>query len=331
MKKAEVRQGRKVSDMLEDMREGAFQARTLGEAVDIWGKMLKGRITIFLGLAGAMVPAGMRKIIVYLIKRRMIDCLVSTGANLFHDVNETIGKEHYRGAFNVNDAELCRLNIDRIYDVFANDWDFIHTIDFLCVFHKSLNTDNPLSTREYFYHLGRYLQRKKKEDGIVTAAYRYHVPIYCPSISDSSFGIACAVEKLQGEKGVLIDTTQDVVETSLIDKHSKKTAVIYVGGGVPKNFIQQAELIYSVIRRAPAKGHDYAIQITTDAPHWGGLSGCTLEEAQSLGKVAQGADMTTVYADATIALPLLVNAVADTHARRIAQRTPPDVLEMTSK
>ena len=306
VKPVEITPGAEVSELLDRMADTAFQGKNLAVVVDAWEQMLRDNVTIFFGLAGAMIPAGMRRVIVYLIKNRLIDCLVSTGANLFHDIHETLGRYHWQGSAMANDEELRDEGIDRIYDVFAIEREFEHADVYCYKFSKMLER-RPYTTREFLYLLGKQLSKGAREDGILTAAYKANIPVYCPAIGDSSIGIGLAIKP--EEDNFIFDVIGDVKETALIAANANKTGVIYVGGGTPKNFIQQTSVTAAVMGK-DVSGHEYAVQITTDAPHWGGLSGCTFEEAQSWGKIAKKAKMVTVHCDSTIALPIIVTALA---------------------
>jgi len=297
---------------LQKLEKISFQGRNLGVAYRIWEKMLEGETTVFLGLAGALVPAGMRRVVAYLIKNRLIDCLVSTGANLFHDVHEILGNKHYRGTEKIDDNQLRQLKIDRIYDTFGSDVEFTLSDEYIAKFADGLDYSRKYTTREFFTLMGKaLLEDTGNEDGILTSAYLAGVPIYCPAFSDSSIALAISarrMERKEGREELYFDIIRDVIETAEIVKESKRTGVIYIGGGTPKNFIQQTEVTLDLLN-IPIIGHDYAIQIIVDPPHWGGLSGCTFSEAQSWGKVSKEAEMVSVFSDATIALPLLVSAL----------------------
>jgi len=306
VKPVEITPGAEVSELLDRMADTAFQGKNLAVVVDAWEQMLRDNVTIFFGLAGAMIPAGMRRVIVYLIKNRLIDCLVSTGANLFHDIHETLGRYHWQGSAMANDEELRDEGIDRIYDVFAIEREFEHADVYCYKFSKMLER-RPYTTREFLYLLGKQLSKGAREDGILTAAYKANIPVYCPAIGDSSIGIGLAIKP--EEDNFIFDVIGDVKETALIAANANKTGVIYIGGGTPKNFIQQTSVTAAVMGK-DVSGHEYAVQITADAPHWGGLSGCTFEEAQSWGKIAKKAKMVTVHCDSTIALPIIVTALA---------------------
>ncbi|MEX0799670.1 MAG: deoxyhypusine synthase family protein [Dehalococcoidia bacterium] len=311
------------NDIARRLEATAFQARNLGQAVSIWDAMLRDEATIFMGLAGAMVPAGMRPLIVYLIENRLIDVLVSTGANLYHDVYETLGHPHFQGdPDGGDDLHLASLRVYRFYDTLAPEHEFSIGERFVTEFSLTLDEDRPYSTREYFRLLGQALAPVAKEEGILTAAARHGVPIYCPAFGDSVHGLALAEGRLRTGKRVAFDIIGDVLETGHLALTANKTGVVYVGGGTPKNFIQQAGVAAYLFQRE-RPGHSYGIQVTTDEPQWGGLSGCTFEEAQSWRKIAPDASFVTAHVDATIGMPLIVSALAERSQDAIAARKLP--------
>lgn len=306
----EVKAGQSVADCLRRMESISFQGRSLASAFRVWKEMLEDETTVIMGLSGAMVPAGLRKIIAYLIKHRFIDCLVSTGANLFHDCHETMGRSHFKGDPHFDDVTLFEHRVDKIYDTFASEEEFRDTDRSIADFATGLDPQRSFTTREFLNLLGKRLTERGTRDGILTAAAQAQVPIYCPAIGDSSIGIALTTLTSESGERFQFDIIGDVEELTDIVVNSRKTGVIYIGGGTPKNFIQQTEVTASILGR-DGTGHDYAIQIIVDAPHWGGLSGCTFEEAQSWGKISKSAKKVTVYCDATIALPFLATALAE--------------------
>jgi deoxyhypusine synthase len=312
-----------VAELTEAMAGTGFQGRKLGESVETWAHMLKDdKLTIFMGLTGAMCPAGMRKVISYFIQSRMIDCLVSTGANMFHDVHESLGGHHYVGSHVVSDEALFKEGVDRIYDVFAVEEQFRSTDHLISHFSETLEPDRPYSSREFMFLLGKWLyERGADHDSVVVSAYMHDVPIFVPALCDSSIGIGLMVARRNGH-AINVDQMKDVDEITQIIESSRKTGVIYVGGGVPKNFIQQTEVIASILG-LPIEGHSYAIQYTTDSPHWGGLSGCTFEEAVSWGKINAIAPKVQVFVDATIALPIVSHALAQKTRAYIKKRKAP--------
>jgi len=302
-----------ISGFLAEMGSTAFQGRKLAEVISVWTRMLKKRnCIIWLGVAGALVPAGMRKVISYLIRRRMVDALVSTGANLYHDCFEARGQKHYLGSLSLNDVQLRKQRIDRIYDVLADEQKFYQTDNWIEKEFCSYLLDNrPYSSREVLHLLGKVLEERAREkDSILIEAYRSGVPIFCPALSDSALGFSIMFANRRRGRRILLDNLKDVEESSTITEKARMTGVVYLGGGVPKNFIQQTAVIASYQTRHD-KSHGMAVQITMDMPVWGGLSGCTFEEAQSWGKIGRNARTATCYSDVTIALPL----VADAHSR----------------
>jgi deoxyhypusine synthase len=310
------------AELVRRMGGTAFQSRKLAQAVHIWDAMLQGEVTIFLGLAGAMVPAGMRSVLAYLVENRLIDCLVSTGANLYHDLYECLGYRHWQSGQETDDVQLARQQVYRFYDVLASEQDFSQGERFITDFSLTLDPSRSYTTREYFDLLGRALVPVAKEEGILTAAVRQGVPIYCPALADSVFGLAIAEGRLRSGSRLTFDVIADVVEMAHIATQAETSGVVYIGGGTPKNFIQQAAVAAYLFGRE-GSGHEYGIQITMDEPDWGGLSGCTFEEAQSWRKMAADATFVTVRAEATIALPIIVSALAEGSAQAIRDRRRP--------
>ncbi len=319
----EVTDSTTAAEMVGRMADTAFQARNLGLAARIWDAALKDEATIFFGLAGAMVPAGMRPLLVYLIENRLVDVIVSTGANLYHDVYESLGFLHGQGDPDGDDIRLGQLRVVRFFDVLAPEHEFSRGERFCTEFAMTLEDDRPYTTREYFHLFGKALSAVATEDGILTAAAKHGVPIYCPALGDSVHGLALAEARLRGKR-LWFDVTADVLELVHLSITANKTAVIYVGGGTPKNFIQQSGAACYLFDRDPP-GHSYGIQITMDSPQWGGLSGCTFEEAQSWRKIAPDARFVTVNVEATVALPLIVSALAEGSRDAIKARQRPEL------
>lgn len=315
----EVKENKKIDQMIEEMGKISFQGRNFSQVFEVWQKMLEDDAFIFLGLAGAMVPAGMRKIICFLIENRMVDCIVSTGANLFHDLHETIGYKHYIGTPKADDTKLLAEGIDRIFDTYGSEKEFENSDIEIFNIVKTLDPSKNYTTREFFHFLGKEVSKNSKDSGIVTTAAKIGIPIYCPAIGDSSIGIAMAVYEKKKSEFIKFDIVADVRETGEMAIENETTGVVYIGGGTPKNFIQQTEVTAPMINKIK-RGHKYAIQIIVDAPYWGGLSGCTFEEAESWGKISTHAMKATVNCDATIALPILVSALASRYGDKMKKR-----------
>jgi deoxyhypusine synthase len=303
-----VEEGLTADQILARMERISFQGRNLATAHRIWQKMLHDDVTIFLGMAGALSAGGLRMIVAHLILNRYVDCLVSTGANLYHDLHETRGQHHYVGSPNADDAALAEERVDRVYDTFASEEEFIANDSWIAKFASTLEK-RPYTSREFLYLLGEHLWKTTKREGILTAAYRASVPIFCPAIADSSIGMGLSQARQHVVGTGYIDIIGDIVESANLIIRRPRTASVVLGGGTPKNFINQAS-VQAEFYSDQVGGHRYALQVVTDVPHFGGASGSSLEEAQSWGKLSTESDKVSVQADATIALPLLASALA---------------------
>src|SRR6266851_4139406 len=323
-----VEAGLTADQLLARMERISFQGRNLATAHRIWQRMLQDDVTIFLGMAGALSAGGLRLIVAHLILNRYVDCLVSTGANLYHDLHETRGQRHYVGSPHADDAALADDRIDRVYDTYASEEEFISNDNWIAEFATTLET-RPYTTREFLHLLGGHLWKTSGRDGILTAAFRANVPIFCPAIADSSIGMGLSQARQKKAGTGHIDIIGDIVESANLVIRRPRTASVVLGGGTPKNFINQASVQAEFYSDAVG-GHRYALQIVTDVPHFGGASGSSLEEAQSWGKLATDSARASVQADATIALPILASALATSAAPILARRKMP-IFTMTSR
>jgi deoxyhypusine synthase len=305
-------------EVLARMERTSFQGRNLGTARRIWEKMLTSEATIFLGTAGALSAGGMRLILAHLIERRYIDILVSTGANLYHDLHETRGRRHFVGSPHMDDAALAAERIDRVYDTLASEDEFCKNDEWIAAFVLKLERRS-YTTREFLWKLGEYLWKETQHHGILTAAYRANVPIFCPAIADSSIGMGLSQARHRDPTAGHVDVIGDIIESANIVIRRPATATIVLGGGTPKNFINQAS-VQAEFYDDRVTGHKFAIQIVTDVPHFGGASGSSLEEAQSWGKLSVESEKVTVHGDVTLALPLLVTALESTSREAATKR-----------
>ncbi len=297
VKSAKIVPNMTVDELVTEYSGCAFGAGRLAEAVDIYYEMLVSeKTTKFFGLAGAMTPAGMRIIIADLIRDGHIDVLVTTGANMVHDTVEALGLHHYKDTDCSNDIQLRHECINRIYDVYLPDQHFADLEEFLQRVYAGL-PEEKLSIRQVLTEIGNNLD---DESSILKTAAELEVPIYCPALQDSVMGLQAWLYK-EGNP-LHVDAFADMHEYMEICYEAKSAGVLLLGGGVPKNYILQSMLV-------TPKSFDYAIQLTMDSPETGGLSGATLDEAKSWGKVGENAKSVTVYADATITLPIMVAAV----------------------
>lgn len=312
-----------VSALLDEMAQTGFQGKKLGEVAKIWAEMARQKdLTVFLGLTGSLSTTGQWKIIRWLVENRYVDVVVSTGANISEDILEALGYHYYQGTWLADDEELLRMKVDRFYDVYADEMQYRKLENTIYRYGATLRADRVYSTREFLHGFGEFLTRRKI-DSIVAAAYRAKVPIYSPGLIDSGYGVALSLLKREKGKMIRLDQTKDMEELAQIAERTKRTGVVYLGGGVPKDTIQLATIIKSLAKGGEAETpHEYAIQITADSPQWGGLSGCTLEEAISWGKIASDAKKATLYADITLALPIVAHALNE----KVTKRShPPDL------
>jgi len=288
-----------VSELVRAMEKaGAYNGGALAKAADIYERMLTDETTTkFFGLAGAMVPAGMGGIVSDLIRDGHINVLVSTGANLTHDIIEAIGCHHFHGTAFCDDIELRHDEINRIYDIYLPNEAFETFEAFMQETFSDLEPESRISISGLLRHIGLHTK-----SGILHTAAKKEIPVYCPAVQDSMIGLQYWLFSQTNK--VTVDAFADM--PSLLDLcfTTKKAGALLVGGGVPKNFILQSMLM-------TPNGFNYAIQLTGDRPDLGGLSGATLDEARSWGKITEEAQAVTVYGDATITLPLLVAAVME--------------------
>lgn len=324
LKAIEVKRGKSISKLLAEMKATGFQGRKLGEVIEVWERMLREKnLTIFFGFAGSMSTTGQWKIVKWLIENHFLDVLVSTGANISEDIQDTL-HGYYQGHWLVDDHQLWKLGIFRYYDVFTDGKKYRKMTELIRKFANTLTPDYPYSTREFCYLFGKFLA-ERKIDSILATAFKEKIPIFSPALIDSEYGIALVLAKRKDGKHIILDQTKDYDEIAEIGLKSKKTGAIFIGGGVPKDFIQMVTAVVGVLKGDKLEfPHRYAIQITSDSPQWGGLSGATFEEAISWGKESKVGNNVQCYCDATIALPLVSQALAE---RINFKREPPIFLK----
>jgi deoxyhypusine synthase len=309
----------------------AYNAARLREACWLFTrKMLQPEVTVALSLTGALTPAGLGiSALIPLIERGFVDWIVSTGANLYHDSHFALGFSLHVGSPYLDDRELRKEKIIRIYDILFDYEVLLSTDAFFQEVIKADEFQREMSTAEFHYHVGKYLREREKALGLervslLSAAYEAGVPIYTSSPGDSSIGMSIAKMVIDGGK-LRIDVARDVNETAAIVLHARqkgKSAVMILGGGSPKNFVLQTEPHIQEILGIEDAGHDYFLQITDARPDTGGLSGATPAEAVSWGKLDpnQLPDAVVCYTDTTLALPILTAyAIANRSPRRLSR------------
>jgi deoxyhypusine synthase len=304
-----------IGDLLDAFRSTSIQARNLAQCLEVWENALADprRPTIFLGLTGPLIAAGLRKVVRDLIDWGVVDVVVSTGAILYQDLYQTVGGRHWMGSPLADDRELRDLYLDRIYDTYVDELKFEDT-DRAIGKVTDRFPERPASSREYLEFLGRNFDDR---ESILATAARRGVPVFSPALIDSSIGIGLTLyyQAHRGKPRFILDSIRDNYELVQILTHSPRTAVIYVGGGTPKNWINDGIVMANYAFHREGEGHFYALQVTTDVPDWGGLSGSTLDEAQSWGKISKTATRATARVEASVALPLLAGGLWD-HRKR---------------
>lgn len=299
VKPIDIQESMKVSELVKTMREaGVMGAGRMGRAAEIMQKMFEEQdCRTFLGFAGALVPGGMKNIIIDLLESGVIDVLVTTGANLTHDLAEAFGHKHYQGSHTADDEALYKKGLVRMFDTYMPNKVYEDLEDF---FEKNYDLLKDLETiKEFLWKVGELAPSGEKS--ILKTCYERKIPLFCPGIADSGIGLMIWGRMAKG-KNCNIKVFEDLKEIMDLAWTAKKAGVIYLGGGLPKNFIQQA------MQLAP-NAAEYGVQITMDRPEPGGSSGAELREGISWGKMQPDAKFVDVICDVTIALPLLWAAV----------------------
>jgi deoxyhypusine synthase len=298
-----------VGELVDEMgKAGVFGAGRLFKAVEIYQRIVSDNdVFKVVGVAGALIPGGMRKIIRDLVANRMVDALVLTGANITHELVEAFGWKHEKGITSVGDAALREIGISRIFDAFVRDEAFEGFEARIRDCFGAIDEEkrrNGLGSYELMREIGMMLN---DDESILKTAAKNGAVIFCPGIFDSILGLHIWMFSQQNE--LRIDLRKDLQK--IIDTYyeSKKIGALFLGGGVPKNYTLQAAML-------TGRALDYAIQITMDRPEPGGLSGASLQEAQSWGKVKPEAEWVDVIADVTIAFPLMVAATMERMSKK---------------
>ncbi|MBI4565432.1 MAG: deoxyhypusine synthase family protein [Planctomycetes bacterium] len=298
-----------VADLVEGMAGMSIQARNIGQCAQVLERMLKdpARPTVFLGLAGPLIAAGLRKVIRDLIEAGVVDVVVSTGAILYQDIYQARGFRHYQGDVDADDSALRDLYIDRIYDTYVDEEKFWDT-DVWCGELANELPPGPTSSRAY---LDFVASRLEDDESILVTCRKHGVPVFCPALNDSSIGIGLTHHRhlahREGRTPLAIDSIRDNYELTQIVVQSNMTSAIYIAGGVPKNYINDSVVMSYIF--GLERGHEYAVQVTTAVTADGGLSSSTLSEARSWGKIKKEAKFAMAWVEPSVALPLLAGYV----------------------
>ena len=296
--------------IISSMEKMSFVSRETANAANIFNEMIEDKnCTIFLTLAGSTSAAGCMNIYKDLIKYNMVDAIVATGASIIDmDFFEALGFKHYQGSQFQDDAELRKNYIDRIYDTYIDEDELQMCDKKICEIADSLKPRS-YTSREFIYEIGKYLKNNAKKKGsLIETAYDMNVPIFCPAFTDSSAGFGLVIHQEKNPKNHLtIDSVREFRELTEIKIQSKESGLFMIGGGVPKNFVQDTVICAELLGKDVGM-HKYAVQITVADSRDGACSSSTLKEASSWGKV----DVTKeqmVFAEATSVLPLIVSDV----------------------
>ncbi len=303
----ELKPDMRVDELVDAMgKSGVFSAGRVAKAVEIYCEMLDAGSTIFMGVGGAMVPGGLRRVLTQAINEGLVNVIVTTGANVTHDLIEAFGGYHARGEALVNDAELRERGISRIFDVYVPQQVFELFEDRIQPMFADVTKEGArMSSAELLRRIG---SRLDDENSFVKAAAVKGVPVFCPAVADSILGLQAWLYSQEHELN--IDCLRDVREVVELASNAKEPGAVLLGGGVAKNFVFQSMLL-------TPQSFKYAIQITMDRPEHGGLSGATLEEAKSWGKLAPDAKAVMVIGDVTVIFPLVVASVLNKRTQKL--------------
>ena len=311
-----------IEDLVQVYSGSGFNGRQLGNAAKLYAKMIKENATICLTVSGALTPVGFGGIIKTLIERGFVDWIITTGANVYHEDHFAWGLPVKQGHSSVDDMKLYKNEIVRIRDVFIKFYDTLEAEDQI-IQNMFENFDgSSFTTAEFCNSMGKMSKEKSRhpEKSFIATAYDFDVPVYISTMKDSSLALNLALYRLY-DKQYHLDFLREILEQASIIYNSKKSGIVELGGGVPKNTAQQTGPLLDQILRRGDGGQDYIIQITDARPDTGGLSGATLQEGKSWGKVQDAhRDMVTVYADATIAFPILALYVLSNQKTRRPKR-----------
>ncbi len=296
-------------NLMEQMNSMSFTAREIAQAYNIFNRMLQDKdCSVILTIAGSTGAAGCLGIYADMIKYNMVDAIVATGASIVDmDFFEALGFSHYKGTQHTDDKKLRELYIDRIYDTYIDEEELQKCDNTIKVIADTIKP-GIYSSRAFIKEMGKYLVKKsKKKNSIVQLAYEHNIPVFCPAFSDSSAGFGLVMHQWENKnKYVSIDSVRDFLELTQIKMAAKRTGLLMIGGGVPKNFVQDTVICAECLSKE-VDMHKYAIQITVADVRDGACSSSTLKEAASWGKVDTVYEQ-MVYAEATSVLPLIISA-----------------------
>jgi deoxyhypusine synthase len=314
---------RSVAGLLEKMEGAGFGAKQLAEAHRIWLDMLDDNSTIYLCLTGNIITSGMRRLLAYVIKNRFVDVIVASGTVLYHDIHEILGRNHYQAHPSMSDEELDASDIVRVGDVIANREEYQEADEWIGSVINQLELSRSYSIREFLLLLGRELSEIAHEDGVLTSSYKARIPVFCPDLPGSEMAVGIARARFEKKIQISFDITQDTMEMMQIAQRTRSSALIAMGSVNSQAFVNMNEMT-SYITRTTARGHKYAVAISTDSvpldvrtPSYGGTHNSVF------GKLLRGATTAYVPCDPSIAVPMIVTALSQTAAKFMKGRKRP--------
>ncbi len=320
----ELSECRSVDDLVRGMKNTSFGGRNLGEAADVLEEMTKDRECLkVLTLSGAMTIAKMSHVVCDMIEHGMADIVISTGALMAHGFTEAAGMTHFKYRPDMNDEELYEKGYNRVYDTLEMEKNLDDAAEIVSKVLDEWDADETLCSYRLNEKLGEYLVKNAPGRGVLKSAFEKKVPVYVPAFTDSELGLDLGTKKrkrkLEGKPDISFDPYLDLEDYTERVFKSERLGIFTIGGGVPRNWAQQVAPYLDLIDRRIGEGgamrmFHYAARICPEPTHWGGLSGCTYSEGVSWGKIvpaSEGGRHAEVYADATIAWPLIVKAVME--------------------
>ncbi len=314
---------RSVAGLLEKMEGAGFGAKQLAEAHRIWLDMLDDNSTIYLCGSGNLIPSGMRRLLAYVIKNRFVDVIIMSGTVLYQDIHETLGRNHFQGHPSMSDEELDAADVVRMGDTLANSEEYQEADEWIGSVINQLDLTRAYSTREFLHLMGRELSEIAHEDGIMTAAFKSRIPVFCPDLVGTELSIGIARARFEKKSMFTFDTTQDTMDMMQIAQKTRNSGIITLGSTCSQNMVNMAETSSYITRTTP-RGHKYAISITTDSvpldirtPSFAG------NHTDLFGKLLRGATTAYVPTDPSIALPMIITALSQTAAKFMKGRKRP--------
>ncbi len=315
---------RSIAGLLEKMEGAGFGARQLAEAHRIWLDMLDDNSTIYMCGTGNLITSGMRRLLAYVIKNRFVDVIVMSGSVLFHDIHESLGRNHYQAHPSMSDEDLVAGDVMRVGDVIWNREEFQEADEWIGSVVNQLDLARPYSMREFLHVMGRELAEIAHEDGIITSSFKARIPVFCPDLLGSELAVGMARSRFEKKLHMMFDFTEDTMELMQIAQKTRNSAIISLGSSGAQKMLNLAE-ITSYITRTTPRGHKYAINISTEPTPLGVRTpGYSANHTSSFGKLHKGATTAFVDCDPSIALPMIITALSQTAAKFMKGRKRPN-------